>query len=109
MNDESEDIGLAIAGRAADASFSDRRIGASSHACPRPQPTPTAGTDWIEIVIVGEDDQPIVGERYQVKLVNGTTIEGRMGDTGTVRVEGIDAGVCKVYFPDLDREAWEHA
>ena len=58
---------------------------------------------WIEIEIelLGEDDRPVVGERYRLELDDGST--------GCVRLEGIDPGRCKVTFPDLDPEAWEPA
>jgi len=65
-------------------------------------------TSWIEIQMVGEDDRPIPGEAYRVVLPDGETVaEGTLDDKGFARIEGFEAGACKVSFPKLDREAWE--
>ena len=65
-------------------------------------------TSWIEIEMVGEDDEPIPGEKYLIVLPDGETFaEGTLDEKGFARVEGFEKGACKVSFPDLDREAWE--
>jgi hypothetical protein len=61
---------------------------------------------WLEIVLVGEDDQPIAGERYRVELPDGSVREGRLGSDGSASFDDIDPGRCKIGFPDLDKEAW---
>jgi type VI secretion system secreted protein VgrG len=64
-------------------------------------------THWVEIQVVGEDGKPVPGVRYRVTLPDGQTLaEGSTDDKGAARVEAIDAGNCKVTFPDLDKEAW---
>ena len=64
-------------------------------------------TSWIEIELVGEDDQPIPGEKYKVVLPDKTVAQGTLDQNGWVRVEGFEAGDCKVSFPNLDKDAWE--
>lgn len=64
-------------------------------------------TAWIEVVLVGEDDAPIAGERYRLELPDGRTIEGRTNADGRIRAEGIPAGECALTFLDLDETAWE--
>jgi type VI secretion system secreted protein VgrG len=65
---------------------------------------------WIEIVLVDMNNQPIPGERYEIKLPDGETIaSGSLDDKGFARVDNIDPGNCKVTFPDLDKDAWEEA
>jgi len=65
-------------------------------------------TSWIEIELVGEDDQPIPGEKYRIKLPDGETVaEGTLDHKGFARVEGFEPGTCQVCFPNLDKEAWE--
>ena len=61
---------------------------------------------WIEIQLVGEDDQPIPNEKYAVELPGGKIITGTLDSEGLARVDDIPAGVCKVSFPDLDKDAW---
>jgi type VI secretion system secreted protein VgrG len=63
--------------------------------------------DWIEIELVGEDDSPISGEKYQVTLPDGTVASGTLDGDGFARIEGFDSGDCKVSFPELDKAAWE--
>jgi hypothetical protein len=62
---------------------------------------------WISFVLVDEEQQPVAGERYQVKLPDGTTREGKLDSAGRVRFDGIDRGKCEITFPDLDKDTWE--
>lgn len=75
---------------------------------PQPADARPARTEltWIEIQLIGEDDQPIPGERYRIELPDGSVREGRLNDKGLARVDGIDPGQCVVTFPALDEEAW---
>jgi hypothetical protein len=63
---------------------------------------------WIEIQLLGEDDMPVPGERYTVRLPDGTLIPGYLDGNGFARLDSLkQPGLCDVCFPDLDREAWE--
>ncbi len=62
---------------------------------------------WIEIELVGEDDQPIPGEKYKIILPDDTVAQGTLDQHGWARVEGFEAGECQVSFPNLDKDAWE--
>ncbi|OAD18647.1 hypothetical protein THIOM_005748 [Candidatus Thiomargarita nelsonii] len=63
---------------------------------------------WIEIELVGEDDQPVAGERYRITLPDGITVaQGTTDSKGLARITGIDPGTCQIMFPDLDKDAWE--
>lgn len=63
---------------------------------------------WIEIELIGEDDQPVPWERYEVTLPDGTIASGFLDRTGKARVEQVAAaGNCQVTFPDLDAAAWD--
>lgn len=64
---------------------------------------------WIEVELVGEDDKPIPGEKYEIELPDGSVASGTLDADGFARVDGIDPGNCKVTFPDLDKDAWEPA
>lgn len=63
--------------------------------------------DWIEINLVDEMGQPVPGERYKIKLPDGTVSEGTLDDKGHARVAGIDPGSCDITFPDREKDAWD--
>lgn len=62
---------------------------------------------WIEVQLIGENDQPIGGEAYAITLPGGKVITGTLDGDGLARIDGIPAGVCQVSFPNLDQDAWE--
>ena len=65
-------------------------------------------TDWIEVELVGMDDNPIAGMPYEVVLPDGKTVDkGTTDSKGKVRLTGLAAGNCKITFPSLDQSAWE--
>jgi hypothetical protein len=64
-------------------------------------------TSWIEIELVGEDNEGIAGEKYKITLPDNSVAEGTLDEKGYARVEGFEKGTCKVCFPDIDKEAWE--
>ncbi len=67
-------------------------------------------THWIEIELIDEDGNPFPGEAYRITLPDGATVaDGTLDSKGRARVEGIDAGVCKVTFPNLDKDMWRPA
>ncbi len=66
-------------------------------------------TSWIEIEMVDMDDAPVPGEAYEITLADETVASGTLDEKGLARVEGIEAGTCKISFPDLDQAAWEKA
>ncbi len=76
----------------------------------RPQESEVAETKtWVEIQMVGADDRPISGERYEVVLPGGERKTGTTDAAGKARFSGIDPGSCTVSFPDLDEDAWNAA
>ncbi len=67
-------------------------------------PVPPVEEDtWIEVQLKNTEGVPQRGERYKLKLSDGTVREGSLNEAGAVRLEGIDAGICELTFPDLDR------
>ncbi len=66
------------------------------------------GTHWIEIEMVDEAEQPVVGEAYRVTLPDGKKVEGGLDEKGQVRIDGIkQPGWCRISFPNLDLAAWQ--
>ncbi len=68
--------------------------------------TPNQELTWIEIVLLGEDNSPVGGVKYRVKLPNAEVREGSLDGSGKARIDKIPPGQCEVSFPDLDRDAW---
>jgi type VI secretion system secreted protein VgrG len=63
---------------------------------------------WIEIELVDEADKPVPGEPYCITLPDGQTVaEGTLDEKGFARVDGIEPGMCRVTFPQLDEPLWE--
>lgn len=79
---------------------------------PSPKPhNPTAEDkkkkkSWIEIVLVDMENHPVPGEPYRVTLPDNSVAEGSLDEKGFARVEGFDAGNCKITFPKRDQTVW---
>ena len=87
--------------------FSDRPIGSLVGPCPLPATT-RKETHWLEITLIGEDDQPIPWVEYLVELPDGTRAPGFLDGQGFARFSSIStSGICKVSFSKIDRDAWE--
>ena len=56
--------------------------------------------DWIEISFCDRDGKPRAGEKYQLKLVDGTTLDGKLDGDGLARIEDVPPGPVRVEFPD---------
>lgn len=61
---------------------------------------------WVEIHLVGEDDSPVAGESYRLRLPNGQSVTGLTDSQGIVRVQGFAPGDCDLCFDSLDKDAW---
>jgi hypothetical protein len=86
------------------AAFGDTPVGSAVLPCGAP--VPATGSHWIELALIGEDDQPLVGEQYRVTLADGCVLTGEIGASGIVRIEGLTADPCEISFPALDEDAW---
>jgi hypothetical protein len=94
---------IAIADRAIGASYGDRPVGTATLACPLGSTVRMApdADHWVEFKLVDDADRPIAGEAYRLTLSDGRVIEGVLGESGSVRAEGIPAGFCSIEYPDL--------
>lgn len=61
---------------------------------------------WIEIELKDDDGNPVPGERYRIKLPDGSTREGSLDANGRARADGINPGTAQVSFPDIDADDW---
>lgn len=64
---------------------------------------------WIEIALKDDKGHPVPGERYKIKLPDGSVLEGSLDGDGRARVDGIDPGTAQVSFPDRDANEWKPA
>ena len=77
---------------------------------PPPEPPPIEqATDWVAFALTDEQGNPVAGERYQVRLPNGTVREGQLDTQGQARLEGMASGSYALSFPNLDADDWELA
>ncbi len=95
----------------ANQNLSSAPAGSPVQSCGSPPPADTVvSTDkkhWIAIELVDEDGKPVPGENYKIKLPDGTEIEDSLDDKGRAKISGIDAGSCKVSFPNRDAKDWK--
>ena len=73
------------------------------------EPAADKAKTFIALQLVDQDGKPVPGERYVIKLPDGTPKEGKLDDQGKARLDGIDPGTCKITFPDLDRRETKNA
>jgi hypothetical protein len=59
-------------------------------------------TTWIELSLVDEDGVPVPNRRFSLVLPDERVLEGVFDAKGRVYIRGIDPGMCKLTFPDLD-------
>lgn len=62
---------------------------------------------WVEIVVADMEGKPVPNLRYRVTPPGGEPVEGRLNEHGQAGLYQIEAGNCKITFPDLDKDAWE--
>ena len=65
-------------------------------------------TDWIEILIADEDDQPVRDVAFELELPDGSIRRGRTNADGIARYERIPSGTCKLTLVELDTQAWSY-
>lgn len=65
--------------------------------------------DWIEVLIVDEDEQPVRNVRCAITLPDGSKREGRTNSAGILRYDRIPGGSCTVTLLDYDSKRWDKA
>ena len=83
--------------------------GAAAEAEEPAAPVMEKGKTFVAIELHDQKGRPMRGERYQIKLPDGTVKEGKLDDDGKARIDGIDPGSCKITFPDIDGREWKPA
>ena len=63
-------------------------------------------TTWIELVLVDDEGCPVPNRRFSLVLPDESVQEGVFDARGRVHLEGIDPGMCRLTFPDLDASSF---
>jgi hypothetical protein len=71
-----------------------------------PPPDARRAKDWIEIVLVDDENNPVSGAEYEITLPDGSKLTGQTSAAGTIRLSDIDPGVCEFSFTKLDQKVW---
>jgi hypothetical protein len=64
---------------------------------------------WIEIYLRDRKGRPIAGEKYQIRLPDGSLQEGVLDPYGHAEYYGINPGMCEVNFPGIPDDKWDVA
>jgi hypothetical protein len=64
---------------------------------------------WVEINLKDAKGNPVAGERYRIKLPDGSVQEGALDAFGHAEYYEINRGSCEVSFPELEDEEWSKA
>jgi hypothetical protein len=84
--------------------FGTNDVGDPVQLCPS---SPPQQVYWLEIEMMGEDDEPIPFTEYQVVTPGGKPIKGYLDNQGWARLDGLtDSGSCQISFPQLDKDVW---
>lgn len=63
---------------------------------------------WVEIQLLDEANEPVAGQRYEIRLPDNSVHAGKLDYRGKARVSDVATpGACMIRFPDLDSDAWE--
>jgi hypothetical protein len=65
--------------------------------------------EWIEVLIVDEDDQPLPNVAYKLVLPDGSSRVGKTNNLGIARYDRIPAGSCTFELTEMDAGAWKQA
>ncbi len=71
-----------------------------------PSPVTDAPPTWIEITVVDGRGEPAAGHAYRLHLPDGTVREGRLSETGVIRFDDVDPGLCTLELPTADPAEW---
>ncbi|MCH9687569.1 MAG: hypothetical protein K0V04_39410 [Deltaproteobacteria bacterium] len=65
--------------------------------------------DWLELVLVDENGDPVRDASYEVILPDGSMRIGSLDAQGRARLRDIPSGACEVRFPALGPDEWQAA
>ena len=61
---------------------------------------------WIEFQLVDQDNNPVPGEPYKVRMPDQSIFKGTLDNDGKVKFDNIIAGQATICFTGLDEKEW---
>ncbi len=118
MDDSDSDVGtnsddggaLIVSENDADQTFGLSNVGTHVQDCSSGASSSQVSPDkkhWVEISLVDQECHPVAGVAYRITVPGGTVVEGSTDAKGRGRVDGIDAGTCRITLPALDKDVWK--
>ncbi len=101
---------LAVSENDADQTFGLNDVGTNVQDCSSGSSSAKVSPDkkhWVEIAMADQEGHPVAGVAYRITVPGGTVVEGSTDAKGRGRVDGIDAGTCRITFPVLDKDVWK--
>jgi uncharacterized Zn-binding protein involved in type VI secretion len=72
----------------------------------KPAPPEKIEKGNLDFALLDDEDNPIEGVNYEVKLPDGNIRKGKTDKDGKVSLKGIPTGSSDVSFPELDQSEW---
>ena len=70
---------------------------------------PSVETFAVELQLVDQDDAPVSGAEYRLRLPDGSVRIGTLDERGFAREDGLhSADPCEVSFPQFDGQSWSY-
>jgi hypothetical protein len=61
---------------------------------------------WIEIELLDKENKPVADQDCTIALPDGTVIKQKTDSAGKIRLQGIQQGMCRISFPNIDGREW---
>lgn len=109
---DNEDSGgtLVTSENDADQNFGLSDVGTTTASCSAGTSSSSVSPDkkhWVEIALFDQEGNPVPGVPYKITVPGGSVVDGSTDAKGHGRVDGIDAGNCRITFPGLDKDVWK--
>ena len=101
---------LSTSEKDANQNFGLSDVGSTTAPCSKGGSNSTVSPDkkhWVEIALFDQEGKPVPGIPYKITVPGGKEVPGSTDAKGHGRVDGIDAGNCKITFTGLDKDVWK--
>jgi hypothetical protein len=68
-----------------------------------PDARPLPASTWVAVMVVDEDERPLVGARFRLRLPDASIVIGVLDGNGHTHVDGIEPGKCWIEITDIER------